>query len=373
MTLKAKGLAETRNHAEMGELPLNLFPFKLFTIFQLSILKGGGIVAEEAIWIKIATGIFHNDKIEEIERLPKGDTMLVIWFKILILAGRCNAGGYLLLVDGIPFTNEMLAVKFKKKKSIIDRSLAEFERLKMIRRTSEGIYIINFNKYQSLDKMNEKRAQDNLDKVNQKRERDRLRQERYREKKKLLIDCHKDEVITAEEEAEKEMSQVMSQKNDCDIEGDNSCDSSCSTSNSTSSSSFNSNFNNNLDSDNRSYIKFFNTNFHRISEHEKGVLSSYENKGMDPQVITLAIGEAVLKNVKDLRYVVKILDRWLKNNILTVDGVKADKEDFERKKNGDKDSNQRSNGKISTFNNFEQREYDYDSLEKQLLGWEQGN
>lgn len=92
---------------------------------------------------------------------------------------------------------------------------------------------------------------------------------------------------------------------------------------------------------------------------------------MDPQVITLALEEAAQRNVKDLKYVIKILDRWLKNNILTVERVMEDKEEFEKKKNANKESTQKTNGKTSTFNNFEQREYDYDSLEKRLLGWEE--
>jgi predicted phage replisome organizer len=329
------------------------------------LIKGGVFVAEEAIWIKIATGIFRDDKIEEIERLPNGDTTLVIWFKLLTLAGRCNAGGYLRLVEGVPFDNEMLADKFKKKVNIIDRSLAEFERLKMLQRTSGGIYITNFNKYQRLDKMNEMRAQDNLDNRNQKREKDRIRQEKYRIKKKLLADSHKDEVVAAEE---KDMSQVMSQKNECDKERDYRGDSSYSNSTSTSNSSSNSNSIISFNSS-RSYIKFFNSNFHRITDHEEQVLLSYEKKGMDPQVITLAIKEAVEKNVRDLGYVNKILERWVRDKILTVDAVKADKEQFERKKNTAQDSTRNATGKPSTFNNFQQREYDYDSLEKQLLGW----
>lgn len=338
-------------------------------------------MADEAIWIKIVTGIFHNDKIEEIERLPEGDTLIVIWFKLLILAGRCNASGYLLLVEDIPYTEEMLAVKFRKKKSVIDRSLAEFERLKMIQRTGEGIYITNFNKYQSLDKMNEKRAQDYSDKSNQKREQDRIRQQRHREKKKEAIDFHKDEVIAAQEESPKDMSQVMSQKNNCDKERDLSSDSSyyTSTSYSESESVSNSNYNSKsnsdirLDSDGRSYIKFFNTNFHRITEHEKKVLSSYEEKGINPKIITLAMKETVESGGKDVRYVTKILDRWLKENILTEDAVKADKEAHELKRKAEQESSRKANGKPSTFNNFQQREYDYDSLERKLLGLEEVN
>jgi len=33
-------------------------------------------------WIKITTDIFDDEKIQLIESMPEGDTLIVIWFKI---------------------------------------------------------------------------------------------------------------------------------------------------------------------------------------------------------------------------------------------------------------------------------------------------
>ena len=52
----------------------------------------------EVKWIKIVTNIFDDEKIRYIETLPSGDEMIVIWFKILCLAGRSNSSG-LLMID----------------------------------------------------------------------------------------------------------------------------------------------------------------------------------------------------------------------------------------------------------------------------------
>ncbi|PPA88325.1 hypothetical protein C4A76_09695 [Brevibacillus laterosporus] len=41
------------------------------------------------------------------------DAILVIWIKLLTLAGKCNAGGYIFLTESIPYTDEMLSHKFK--------------------------------------------------------------------------------------------------------------------------------------------------------------------------------------------------------------------------------------------------------------------
>ena len=44
-------------------------------------------------WIKLATDIFDNRKIKLIERMPDGDSLIVIWLKLLCLAGTVNDSG----------------------------------------------------------------------------------------------------------------------------------------------------------------------------------------------------------------------------------------------------------------------------------------
>ena len=44
-------------------------------------------------WIKIVTDMFDNRKIRQIECLPDGDSIIVIWMKLLCLAGQTNDNG----------------------------------------------------------------------------------------------------------------------------------------------------------------------------------------------------------------------------------------------------------------------------------------
>jgi hypothetical protein len=44
-------------------------------------------------WIKLDTGIFDDEKIKIILSMPEGKSMLVIWLKLLCLAGRINNSG----------------------------------------------------------------------------------------------------------------------------------------------------------------------------------------------------------------------------------------------------------------------------------------
>ena len=63
-------------------------------------------------WIKITTDIFDDEKIQLIESMPEGDTLIVIWFKLLVLAGKQNYSGVLALGDKVFYTEDMLTTVF---------------------------------------------------------------------------------------------------------------------------------------------------------------------------------------------------------------------------------------------------------------------
>lgn len=98
-------------------------------------------------WVKLSVDCFNDEKIKLIEGMPDGDMILVVWFKLLAQAGRCNARGFIVLSDTIPFTPEMLARFFGKTLEQIKYALGVFERLGMIRVDGETIMIANFMKH----------------------------------------------------------------------------------------------------------------------------------------------------------------------------------------------------------------------------------
>lgn len=75
-------------------------------------------------------------------------------------------------------------------------------------------------------------------------------------------------------------------------------------------------------------------------------------------------------NKADFKYIDGILSSWLKEGIKTVEDVdKKDTKKTSYKKSNYKNSqNPKSYG--GNFNNFEQRDYDFEDLEKKLLGWD---
>jgi predicted phage replisome organizer len=132
----------------------------------------------EIKWIKITTDMFEHEKIDFISTLPEADAIIVIWIRILALAGKCNAGGYIFLTEKIPYTEEMLAQKFKKPVNVVKLAFETFHRLDMIDRDDKGYYLPNWEKYQNID---------GLERI---REQNRIRKQKERDRKKELPESH---------------------------------------------------------------------------------------------------------------------------------------------------------------------------------------
>lgn len=102
-------------------------------------------------WIKIATDIFDDEKILLIESMPDADAIIVIWFKLLCMAGKQNNSGVFMLNDRIPYTDEMLATIFRRNVNTVRLALATFEQYGMIEIVNDTITIPNWGKHQQLD------------------------------------------------------------------------------------------------------------------------------------------------------------------------------------------------------------------------------
>ena len=102
-------------------------------------------------WIKIVTDIFDDEKMLLIESLPSADSIIVIWFKLLCLAGKNNNSGVFLLHERIPYTDEMLATIFRKEVNIVRFALKTFNDFGMIELIDNVITIPNWSKHQTLD------------------------------------------------------------------------------------------------------------------------------------------------------------------------------------------------------------------------------
>lgn len=113
-------------------------------------------------WIKITTDIFDDEKILLIESLPEADSIIVIWFKLLCLAGKMNNSGVFMMNDTIAYTDKMLATIFRRKETTVQLALQTFENFGMVEIIDGVITIPNWNKHQSLDAYEKKKQRDRL-------------------------------------------------------------------------------------------------------------------------------------------------------------------------------------------------------------------
>ncbi|MGE7131191.1 phage replisome organizer N-terminal domain-containing protein [Lysinibacillus xylanilyticus] len=126
-------------------------------------------------WIKIKTDMFDNEKIKLIERMPEGDTILIIWIKLLTYAGKANYNGYIMLSENIPMNIEEMAIIFNRPLEKVRYAIQILQRYKMLEiNEQEVVLIANWEKHQNIDGMERVRE------LNAKRNQE------YRERKKQL-------------------------------------------------------------------------------------------------------------------------------------------------------------------------------------------
>lgn len=113
-------------------------------------------------WIKVCSDIFNNRKIKQIEMLPDADMLIVIWFKILCLAGTVNDMGFILFTQDIPYTDEMLSREFNRPLNTVRLALQTFEKFNMLEIVDNIYRVSNWEKYQNIDGMEKIREQTRL-------------------------------------------------------------------------------------------------------------------------------------------------------------------------------------------------------------------
>ena len=282
-------------------------------------------------WIKICSDIFDDEKILMIESLPNADNIIVIWFKLLCLAGKSNNSGVFLMNDKIAYSDEMLAAIFRRDVKIVRMALKTFQDFAMIEIINDTVTIPNWSKYQTLDAYEKKK------------ERDRIYQQNRRKKQKLLAEKSKKssdksldpsvDVATLEEDIDKER--------DIDID---------------------------IDINTKVFIEKWNS----LGLNKLINIKNKRLKSLKARVKEYGIEKVMeaIDNINQSDFLKGKNDRgwqidfdWLikPNNFIKV---------LENKYKSNEPVIQTNKNDGSNFNNFEPRQYDYEDLEKKLLGWD---
>lgn len=252
-------------------------------------------------WIKIVTDIFDDEKILLIESLPKSDSILVIWFKLLCLAGKQNNNGVLIMNNKIPYTEKMLASIFRRKESTIKLALQTFQKFGMIEIVDNVITIPNWEKHQTLDK------------IELAKEQTRKRVAKYREKQKSLINesnvtsnaiCNvtvaqeKRNVTSTDKELDKELDKDIEIYNNNNNIKDSNVNDSC------------------IDGLQET-INFYNNNIGMITPYGLTILEDYVQE-LGKDIVIYAMQISVEANKRTIQYIKGILNNWKKAGIKTI-------------------------------------------------------
>ena len=121
----------------------------------------------------VKTDVFDDEKIRLIESMPDSDTLLILWFKVIAQAARCNAEGWIYLKPGKPYSDEHLSTLWRRPINTVRLALKLFQDMEMVHRNGEGIFVTNFMMIQNANV---------LDRI---RDATRQRVHRLRERRKL--------------------------------------------------------------------------------------------------------------------------------------------------------------------------------------------
>ena len=235
----------------------------------------------EVKWVKIVTDIFDNRKIKQIESLPEGDTIIVIWFKILCLAGTINDNGNIYITQEIPYTDETLATQFNRPLKTIQLALHTFQSFGMIEIIDDILKVSNWETYQNVAGMEKIREQT----------RKRVHDYRERKKQELLGECNAD--VTLRNATDKN-------KNRIDIDSKNTI------------------------------IKVYEEEIGLATQNTLITLDSYL-EDLSEEMIIEAIKRASKQNKKSLAYIEGILKNWIRNGYKVLADVPNDKKKVETK------------------------------------------
>lgn len=122
----------------------------------------------EIKWIKLNTDVFDHRKIRYLRKLPDGNSVVLIWIMLLVLAGKTNDNGRIYLTENIPYDADTLANELDFEVSVINLALASLEKLNMIFLEESGcLCITGWNKHQNADALEKIKKQNRERKANQ--------------------------------------------------------------------------------------------------------------------------------------------------------------------------------------------------------------
>lgn len=268
----------------------------------MRIVGSGGLGMSEIKWIKITTDIFDDEKICLIDALPDHDAIIVIWIKLITLAGKLNRKGVLAISKNIVYTDEMLAQTFHRPLNTVRMALEVFENFGMVEKIDGVIMLPNWEKHQNIDGM---------EKI---KEQNRNRAARHRKKQKLLAQNNESNVISNVTD-----NVTVTDDNAIDKELDKDIDIEIINNKVMTSSSLSENLKN--------------SGIHLTAKAHQQLLDYVGLDGMSFDMLNRAIEKTSGSHKPSFNYLIAILENWKKKGLTTIEQVDEDDRKYKEGKN----------------------------------------
>lgn len=260
------------------------------------------LAMSEIKWIKITTDIFDDEKICLIDALPDRDAIIVIWIKLITLAGKLNRKGVLAISKNIVYTDEMLAQTFHRPLNTVRMALEVFEKFGMVEKIDGVIMLPNWEKHQNIDGM---------EKI---KEQNRNRAARHRKKQKLLAQNNESNVISNVTD-----NVTVTDDNAIDKELDKDIDIEIINNKVMTSSSLSENLKN--------------SGIHLTAKAHQQLLDYVGLDGMSFDMLNCAIEKTSGSHKPSFNYLIAILENWKKKGLTTIEQVDEDDRKYKEGKN----------------------------------------
>ena len=260
----------------------------------------------EIKWIKITTDIFDDEKICLIDALPDPDAILVIWFKILTLAGKHNSNGLLMMTDKVYYTDEMLATIFRRPLNTVRMAIGVFEQFGMIEIIDGIISLPNWEKHQNVDGM---------EKI---KEQTRNRVAKYRKKQKNLALGNVTGNVTVTD------GNALDKELDKELDKDKEINNKVIISSSLSES-----------------LK--NSGIHLTNKSHQQLLDYVGLDGMSFDMLNRAVEKTSGSHKPSFNYLIAILESWKKKGFTSIEQVDEDDRKYKESKNYNRQGQAKSN------------------------------
>ena len=256
----------------------------------------------EIKWIKITTDIFDDEKMCLIDALPDRDAIIVIWIKLITLAGKLNTKGVLAISKNIVYTDEMLAQTFHRPLNTVRMALEVFEKFGMVEKIDGVIMLPNWEKHQNID---------GIEKI---KEQNRNRAARHRQKQKLLAQNNESNVISNVTD-----NVTVTDDNAIDKELDKDIDIEIINNKVMTSSSLSENLKN--------------SGIHLTAKAHQQLLDYVGLDGMSFDMLNRAIEKTSGSHKPSFNYLIAILENWKKKGLTTIEQVDEDDRKYKEGKN----------------------------------------